>query len=117
MNSSGLVISGFLTGGGEMGKLIRSKDWSGSPLGTPETWPISLHFTLSILLNSKLPMFLCWGPESSLFYNDAFRPVLGMNGKQIDIPGMPAKKAWPEKWESIRPFIDQVFFKKLVSFV
>ena len=28
----------FLGGGGELGKLIRAKDWSGTPLGPPEGW-------------------------------------------------------------------------------
>ena len=42
-NNSGNLIKlnslDFLPGGGEMGKLIRSKDWSKTPLGSPDTWP------------------------------------------------------------------------------
>src|SRR6185437_14526839 len=33
---------GFLAGGGEMGEHIRALDWSGTPLGTPESWSVSL---------------------------------------------------------------------------
>ena len=29
----------FLTGGGEMGALMRAHDWSISPVGPPEDWP------------------------------------------------------------------------------
>jgi hypothetical protein len=53
-------------------------------------------------------MFLWWGPELTCFYNDAYRPSLGINGKHPSILGMPAEKAWPEIWEIIEPLIDQV---------
>ncbi|MCW3119657.1 MAG: sensor histidine kinase, partial [Chitinophagaceae bacterium] len=109
MESSSLVTPGFLASGGEMGKLMRSKDWSQSLLGPIETWPQSLRTTLSILLNSKFPMFLWWGPQLICFYNDAYRPSLGANGKHPSILGMPAEKAWPEIWHIIKPLIDQVF--------
>ncbi len=98
----------FLSGGGRMGNLMRSKDWSLTAAGTPDTWPQSLRTTLSILLNSKFPMFLWWGPELICFYNDAYRPSLGENGKHPQILGMPAKEAWAEIWDIIKPLIDQV---------
>jgi len=98
----------FLSGGGNMGTLIREKDWHKNVLGNPEGWPQSLRTTLSILLNSKFPMFLWWGPELICFYNDAYRPSLGENGKHPSILGMRAKDAWPEIWEMIKPLIDQV---------
>ena len=98
----------FFSGGGRMGNLMRNKDWSLTAAGTPDTWPQSLRTTLSILLNSKFPMFLWWGPELICFYNDAYRPSLGENGKHPQILGMPAKEAWPEIWDIIKPLIDQV---------
>ena len=39
-----------LVGGGEMGKLIRSMDWSRNPLGPIESWPQSLRTTVSLCL-------------------------------------------------------------------
>jgi two-component system sensor histidine kinase VicK len=101
------VIS-FLQGGGEMGKLIRSKDWKRTPLGDLSQWPQSLRTTLSIILNSKFPMFLFWGPQLICFYNDAYRPSLGNNGKHPSILGIPAVEAWAEIWHIIKPLIDQV---------
>lgn len=91
-----------------MGSLTRAKDWSNTPVGLPESWPQSLKTTLSILLNSRFPMFLWWGPELICFYNDAYRPSLGQHGKHPSILGMPAQQAWPEIWETIKPLIDQV---------
>jgi PAS domain S-box-containing protein len=98
----------FLAGGGDMGQLIREKDWSKNPLGPPETWPQSLRTTLGILLNSKFPMFLWWGDDLICFYNDAYRPSLGKEGKHPSILGMKAIDAWPEIWEIIKPMIDSV---------
>ncbi|WP_053223113.1 PAS domain S-box protein [Roseivirga seohaensis] len=98
----------FLSGGGEMGKLTRSKDWSKTSLGSPDTWSQSLRTTLGIILNSKFPMFLWWGPELLCFYNDAYRPSLGNEGKHPSILGMKAEEAWSEIWHIIKPLIDQV---------
>lgn len=98
----------FLNGGGEMGELIRSKDWEATAVGDFVQWPQSLRTALSILLNSKFPMFLFWGPELTCFYNDAYRPSLGNDGKHPWILGMPGEQAWPEIWTIIKPLIDQV---------
>jgi PAS domain S-box-containing protein len=98
----------FFPGGGEMGALMRSKDWGNTIPGSVEKWPQSLLTTLNIILHSKFPMFLWWGPELICFYNDAYRPSLGQNGKHPSILGIPAKAAWPEIWEVIKPLIDQV---------
>lgn len=98
----------FLEGGGEMGELMRSKDWTSTPLGSIEHWPLSLRTTLSIMLNSRFPMFLFWGPELTCFYNDAYRPSLGKEGKHPEILGMNGEQAWPEIWHIIKPLIDQV---------
>ncbi len=98
----------FLTGGGEMGELIRQKDWSKTPVGNPKKWPQSLRTTLSIILNSKFPMFLFWGPELICFYNDAYRQSLGNEGKHPNILGGRGEDYWSEIWEDIKPLIDTV---------
>ena len=91
-----------------MGELIRNKDWSKTSLGCPDQWPQSLRTMLNVILHSKFPMFIWWGPELICFYNDAYRPSLGINGKHPSILGMAAKEAWPEIWPVIKPLIDQV---------
>src|SRR6478735_6740291 len=102
----------FLRGGGEMGELIRAKDWSKTSLGDPADWPQSLRITLGILLKTKFPMFLWWGNELICFYNDAYRPSLGKDGKHPSILGMPAKEAWTEIWDIIKPLIDKVVYEE-----
>ncbi len=98
----------FLSGGGEMGRLTREKDWSSTPVGPPSGWPQSLRTILYVILNAKFPMFLWWGEELICFYNDAYRPSLGNRGKHPEILGMPAKQAWTEIWDVIKPLIDVV---------
>lgn len=98
----------FLSKGGEMGTLTRAKDWSKTVVGSVETWPQSLRTTLGLLLNSKFPMFLFWGPELICFYNDAYRPSLGNDGKHPSILGQRGVDSWPEIWDFIKPLIDQV---------
>ncbi len=98
----------FINQRGEMANLIRNKDWSLTPVGMPEYWPQSLRTTLSIILNSKFPMFLFWGSELICFYNDAYRPSLGNNGKHPAILGGRAEDFWKEIWSDIKPIIDNV---------
>ncbi len=98
----------FIGGGGEMGEYIRLKDWSKTSIGDPVSWPQSLRTSLSIILNSKFPMFLFWGPELLCFYNDAYRPSLGNEGKHPDILGGRGEDYWQEIWHIIKPLIDQV---------
>src|SRR5205085_956808 len=86
----------FLKGGGEMGELTRNYDWSQTPVGGPECWPQSLRTTLSILLNAGFPMFLWWGEDLIQFYNDAYRPSLGNNGKHPTALGQKGQDCWPE---------------------
>jgi len=98
----------FLDDGGEMGKLMREKDWSLTPLGPPEGWPQSLRTTLNILLNCPFPMFLFWGKNLKGFYNDAYRPSLGTDGKHPFILGLNGKDSWAEIWDDIYPLLTAV---------
>ena len=98
----------FLPNNSEMSQLIQQKDWSKTPIGSPDTWSQSLRTTLSIMLNSKFPMFLFWGPDHICFYNDAYRPSLGNDGKHPTILGIPANEGWKETWYHIKPLIDRV---------
>lgn len=90
-----------------MRTLIAQKNWSNTPLGHADQWPSALKTLVNVILNSKFPMFLFWGPELISFYNDAFRPSLGQDGKHPGILGKPARAAWSEIWDIIKPLLDQ----------
>ncbi len=91
----------FLKGGGELGMLTRNFDWSKTAVGSPDTWSQSLRLTVSMILKSKFPMFLFWGDDLVQFYNDAYRPSLGNNGKHPKALGQKGKECWPEIWDNI----------------
>ena len=106
----------FLKETGEIGKLIRDTDWSKTCIGPMEEWPVSLNVTLSNILYSSFPMFLFWGSDFLCFYNEAFRPSLGAEGKHPAI-GKKAIVVWGEIWHIIGPLIQQVIVtRKAVMF-
>lgn len=98
----------LLSGGGEMGELIRSFNWASTSIGPIENWPQSLLTTLSILLSSQYPMVLWWGNDLIQFYNDAYRPSMGIEGKHPKALGQKAPECWPEAWSVVKPAINQV---------
>jgi PAS domain S-box-containing protein len=89
----------FLAGGGEMGERIRSQDWMHTPLGAPRDWPQGLKTAVRIMLASRQPMSIWWGPELTVLYNDACRALIG--GNHPAGLGQPAPSAWREIWEDI----------------
>jgi two-component sensor histidine kinase len=90
----------FLAGGGEMGAAIRAFNWGATPLGPPECWPRTLRTCLRIMLASRQPMWVWWGPELINFYNDAYLPIIG--GKHPAALGRPARIVWSEIWDQIK---------------
>ncbi|WP_293788324.1 ATP-binding protein [uncultured Pedobacter sp.] len=89
----------FLSGGGEMGALIRSMDWSDNPLGPVETWPQSLRTSVSLCLSSTFPILIAWGPETIQIYNDAYRPICGAMHPQS--MGMNFRICWESALEVV----------------
>lgn len=89
----------FLSGGGEMGKLIRSMDWSKTALGPVESWPQSLRTSVSLCLSSTFPILIAWGPETIQIYNDSYRPICGAMHPQS--MGMNFRICWESALEVV----------------
>ncbi len=98
----------FLSGGGEMGSLIRNFPWEKTPVGPIANWPSSLLTSVSILLNSRFPMFIFWGPEHICFYNDDYLPSLGPQ-KHPQALGARVRDVWPESWRDIEPLLEKAY--------
>ena len=96
-----------LSGGGEMGALMRSIDWSSTPIGAVESWSLALRTMVRILLVNRFQLFLWWGPRYVQVYNDASRPILG--AKHPRSMGQPAAECWSEIWHVIGPLIETPF--------
>ncbi len=99
----------FMSGGGEMGALLRKKDWTQTVLGAPEFWPSPLKYNIRLLLDNGTPMYFAWGPEYNQFYNDAFKNLLNTEDHLI-LLGSGTKEAFPSIWKSI---VEPMFLKVL----
>lgn len=99
----------FLVGGGEMGRLIRSMDWSATPLGSVESWAQSLRTTVSLCLPTSFPMCIAWGPKHVMIYNDGYWPICG--GKHPRSMGQNFSECWASAW----PVIGEPFARALAG--
>src|SRR4051812_45326406 len=91
----------FFAGGGELGNLMRQRDWSLTALGPLERWPLALKTAVRIMLTSRQPMFVWWGDSLINLYNDAYKSIVG--GKHPEALGQPASQVWEEIWSEIAP--------------
>src|SRR6266403_2865510 len=105
----GMRAEDWLVGGGEMGKVVRSRDWSKTPLGPIEAWPQSLRTTVSLCLASNFPISLAWGPEHVQIYNDGYWPICG--GKHPQSMGQDFSECWKAPW----PVISEAFESALAG--
>jgi signal transduction histidine kinase/DNA-binding response OmpR family regulator len=97
----------FFGGDGEMRALVRSLDWSKTPIGAVKNWSPALRLMVDFMLANRFPLLLWWGPQYTQLYNDAHRPVLGT--KHPRSLGQAANECWPEIWHILEPLIDTPF--------
>ncbi|MGX4640422.1 ATP-binding protein [Massilia sp. SYSU DXS3249] len=96
----------FASGGGEMGALVRSLDWSATGLGPVSSWPPALRVTVGIMLGSNQPMYVAWGPQLRLLYNDSYRAILGARANPPErVLGQPFHEVWADVWETVGPMM------------
>ncbi len=106
----------FLRGGGEMGELIRAKDWSKTSLGDPADWPQTLRTMVAVMLDNPFGMYIAWGNEYIQLYNDGYRPILGAS-KHPQALGISTRETFSEIWDNIiGSMFDDVMKGKAVGF-
>ncbi|AZZ36338.1 hypothetical protein CIK05_05885 [Bdellovibrio sp. qaytius] len=93
-------------GGGDMGQLIREKDWSKTSLGPITSWPESLKTLVETSLNSQFPNVIFWGKDLVQIYNDNGRIIYG--AKHPKSLGEKVSDTWAEVWEQIGPLMSAV---------
>lgn len=102
------LLSTVFPGDSEMARRCRTFDWSKTALGPVSQWSHSLRTTAGIILSSRNPMFLWWGPELVQIYNDAYRPSFGEFGRHPAALGAEGRACWTDIWDAIGPQIEQV---------
>ncbi len=96
----------ILSGGGQMGAVMRAHNWIASPLGLPDRWPQPLKTLVGVLLAADQPMFIGWGSDHILLYNDGYAPILA--DRHPRALGLPFFEAWPEVRQELTPLFDAV---------
>ncbi|MBD2465396.1 response regulator [Oscillatoria sp. FACHB-1407] len=96
----------LFAGGGEMGVLMRSFDWSTTPLGPVENWSSSLRTSVSTILASRFAQSIFWGHDYIQLYNDDFAPILAT--KHPTALGKPACETWLKIWDVTKQLFDGV---------
>jgi len=96
-----------LAGGGDVGAMLRAIDWDSTPLGQPDEWPHPLKTLVGVMLAADQPMFIAWGPDHILLYNNGYAPMLG--DRHPEALSRPFSMVWAEAWNELRPLFDQVF--------
>jgi PAS domain S-box-containing protein len=94
-------------GNGEMSLMMRTLDWSVTPIGSVQHWCQSLRTSVSICLSSRFPILIWWGSEFAMLYNDAYRPILGAT-KHPQALGQSGRECWSEIWDIIGPMLESV---------
>ena len=83
-----------ISGGGQMGDLIRSFDWEKTSLGPITKWPQSLLTAVNLLLQSPVPLVMLWGKDGIMLYNDAYSVFAGK--RHPSLLGCNVLEGWPE---------------------
>jgi signal transduction histidine kinase len=115
MSSPALPGAAFLDGGGELGALMRAYDWTSTPLGPPEDWPRALKTAVRIMLTSRQPFWLGWGPQLTYLYNDPYKSIIG--GKHPWALGKAFSQVWSEIWDVVGPMAEQVMTRDQGTYV
>lgn len=91
---------------GEIGAMISSKDWSKTPLGPLESWPLSLVNYVRMVLELPSPAIIFWGPEQTQIYNKAYTSIMGPRHPRYF--GAPYKECWPDTYPVVYPWMRKV---------
>lgn len=95
------------TGADVMSGLIRRYAWEASPIGPIETWPQQLKTLVGVLIGSKQPMFVAWGTQQTLIYNDAYAEILAT--KHPAALGRSFLDVWSEIRGDLVSIVDQAY--------
>lgn len=90
-----------------LARRIGSLDWSRTGLGPLAGWSEALRTLVGLVLASSQPMFLAWGRERTLLYNDAYAPILG--DKEPTALGRPFLEVWHEIRDDLIPIVEAAF--------
>src|SRR4051812_12507980 len=90
-----------------MGARGRAHDWPATPIGPPQTWAQPLKTVVAGMLGASQPMFIAWGRERTLLYNDAYAEILG--NKHPWALGRDFLDVWDEIRGDLMPIVREAY--------
>ena len=109
------VRNDLFAGGGETGRLMAQLDWAATDLGPVRQWSQSLRAAVRIVLSSRYPMLLLWGPNLTQLYNDAYSALIG--DKHPAALGLDVRITLAEGWDVLRPLLEEAMATGVASWV
>ncbi|WP_199514669.1 ATP-binding protein [Nucisporomicrobium flavum] len=105
----------IFAGGGDTGRIMARLDWSRTPLGPVAGWPQSLRSAVRIVLSSRYPMLLLWGPDYTQLYNDAYSGLIG--DQHPAALGGDVRVTLAAGWDVLEPLIADAMATGVASWV
>lgn len=90
-----------------MGARLRAHPWPSTPLGAPEAWAQPLKTLVVVMLAANQPMFIAWGPQRTLLYNDAYAEILA--GKHPGALGGDFLEVWSEIRAELLGIVEEAY--------
>ncbi|WP_426042483.1 PAS domain-containing protein [Brevundimonas sp. TWP2-3-4b1] len=92
---------------------IDSHPWETTPLGARESWPLPVQTLVDVMLGSTQAMFVVWGAQRTLIYNDAYAAILA--NKHPSAMGRDLLEVWEEIRASLQPIVDEAYAGRPVA--
>ena len=96
----------LLRSSGETAELVRTFDWSRTPLGPIDAWPRALVSYVSMMLRLPTPAIIFWGDDQIQIYNDGYARIMGPRHPKYF--GAPYRECWPDTYPLIYPWMRNV---------
>jgi PAS domain S-box-containing protein len=90
-----------------MGARIAVFPWASTPLGPQAGWPTALCTLVELMLASNQPMFVAWGEQRTLLYNDSYGEIL--DSKHPAALGQDFLDVWNEIRADLQPLVDTAY--------
>jgi signal transduction histidine kinase len=98
-----------ILGSGLMHDMVRTFDWSATPLGCISTRSHVMVSYVNHTLNAPLPVTLTWGPDYITFYNEA--AIYSLGGKHPSALGRSYRHVFGEAWDFVGREMDDCFLR------
>ncbi len=105
---------GWPPGGGANGALIRAPGFQAAGLGLASTWSENLRACVGLVAASSQAMFVAWGPELALLYNDAYGEILAE--RHPAALGRPLAEVWSDLWPRVQPVAERTLAGEAVLY-